>query len=101
MLSAVLPCGGARAAEGLASLSVIAPVMECAAVAQLDLSGATDAPVMIQSAAVVTAGAPAPYCAVQGTIAPANVVLITFWESRICSDEASRWCVPEAAPFTG
>ncbi len=95
-LSAILPCGGARAAEGLASLPAVAPVMECAAVAQLDLSGATDAAVTIQSAAVVTTGAPAPYCAVQGTIAPANTFVMRLptegWTQRYLQTGCGGLC---------
>lgn len=82
VLSAVLPCRGARAAEGLANLPAVAPVLNCAAVASMDLAGVTDAAVAIQSATVVAtgtstsgppgaSGAPAPYCDVKGTIAPA------------------------------
>ena len=95
-LSAVLPCGGARAAEGLASLPAVAPVMDCAAVARLDLTGATDAPVTIQSAAVVTTGAPAPYCAVQGTIAPANTFVMRLptqgWTQRYLQTGCGGLC---------
>ena len=88
-LMAILPCTDAKAQGGLANLPAILPVMGCADVAGLNLTGATDAPVTIQSATVVTpgasgaAGAPgssgapgastatAPYCDVRGTIAPA------------------------------
>ena len=50
--------------------------VDCAAVAQLGLNSAADVPVTIQSAAIVTAGAPAPCCAVQGTVVPANTFVM-------------------------
>lgn len=77
----LLPVGGAQASgtrpaaarvairpDGLADLPGVAPVMDCAAVANLDLTGVTDAPVTIQVATVSTGTAP--YCKVRGTIAP-------------------------------
>jgi hypothetical protein len=74
ILSVVLLLSGtARAQNGLANLPAIGPAMDCSAVAQLDLTGVTDAPVTIQSATVVTTGAAAPYCDVKGTIAPADL----------------------------
>lgn len=112
-LSAVLPCGGARAAEGLASLPAVAPIMECAAVAQLDLSGATDAPVTIQSATVVTTAAPAPYCAVEGAIAPANTLVMRLpmqgWTQRylqtgcggLCGSANINYTAARACPPVG
>ncbi len=57
---------------------------------------ATDAPVTIQSAAVVTAGAPAPYCAVQGTIAPANTFVMRLttqgWTQRYLQTGCGGLC---------
>ncbi|MBV8096468.1 MAG: tannase/feruloyl esterase family alpha/beta hydrolase [Acetobacteraceae bacterium] len=80
----LLPCGAAWAQGALADLPAVTPVMDCSAVANLDLTGATDGPVTIQSATLVPAGtpgpstggsspgtpAPAPYCDVKGTIGP-------------------------------
>ena len=48
--------GTTGAAAGLANLPAMLPVMDCAAVTQLDLTGVTDAPVTITSATIVTAG---------------------------------------------
>ncbi len=82
----------------------MAPVMDCAAVAQLDLSGATDAPVTIQSAAVVTAGAPAPYCAVQGTIALANTFVMRLptqgWTQRYLQTGCGGLCGSATINYT-
>jgi hypothetical protein len=64
--------GDGRTAGGLANLPAVRPVTDCAGVANLDLTGVTDAPVSIQSATLVTTGAPAPHCQVKGTIAPAD-----------------------------
>jgi Tannase and feruloyl esterase len=64
--------GDGRTAGGLANQPAVRPVTDCAGVANLDLTGVTDAPVSIQSATLVTTGAPAPYCQVKATIAPAD-----------------------------
>ena len=70
--------------------------MDCAAVAQLDLTGVTDAPVTIQSATVVTTGAPAPYCAVRGTIAPADTFVMRLptqgWTQRYVQTGCGGLC---------
>src|SRR4030095_8352597 len=69
---------GTASASGLAHLPAISPVMECATVTQLDLTGVTDAPVTLTSATIVPAGtgvspvSPAPYCLVGGTIYPSK-----------------------------
>jgi len=86
LLTLVLPYGTAQATPGLANLAPITPVMDCAAVMGLDLSNVTDAPVTIKSATVLTTGAPAPYCEVRGTIAPADTIVmrlpINGWTQR-------------------
>ncbi|MFA1551132.1 tannase/feruloyl esterase family alpha/beta hydrolase [Actinomadura chokoriensis] len=95
---AVLPAwapGGTAAAssrphaftpEGLADLPALKPRMDCADLVGLDLDGVTDAPVTITSATVSTANAPAPYCDVRGTIAPANTIVMRLpvdgWTQR-------------------
>ena len=96
-LVTVLPGSDANAAAaGLADLPAAAPVMDCAAVVNLDLTGATDAPVTIQSATVETAGAPAPYCAVRGTIAPANTFVMRLpvqgWTQRYLQTGCGGLC---------
>jgi hypothetical protein len=77
--------GKVAVAAGIAKLSPELPVMDCAAVMKLDLGTATDAPVTISSAKVVTTGA-APYCEVRGTIAPANTIVMRLptrgWTQR-------------------
>lgn len=104
LLAVLLPDGGARAAEGLAKLPAIAPVMDCAAVAELDLTGVTDAPVTIQSATVMTEGAPAPYCAVQGTIAPANTFVMRLptqgWTQRYLQTGCGGLCGTATINYT-
>ncbi|GAA0249265.1 tannase/feruloyl esterase family alpha/beta hydrolase [Actinomadura nitritigenes] len=73
-------------ADGLADLPAVRPVADCAGLAGLRLDGVTDAPVTITSATVSTAGAPAPYCDVRGTIAPADTIVMRLpvngWTQR-------------------
>lgn len=73
-------------ANGLADLSPLNPVMDCAGLTGLDLGRVTDAPVKITSATVTTAGAPAAYCDVRGTIAPADTIVmrlpVSGWTQR-------------------
>ncbi|GIF23542.1 feruloyl esterase [Actinoplanes tereljensis] len=72
-------------ADGLRDLAALSPVIDCSSVTGLDLSRATDAPVTITSATLVTTGA-APYCEVRGTIAPANTIVLRLptagWTQR-------------------
>jgi hypothetical protein len=66
---------------GLAEPPAVAPVLACGDVPGLDLAGVT-----LRSATVVSAGAPAPYCEVRGTIAPANTIVLRLpvdgWTQR-------------------
>ncbi|MEU4215822.1 tannase/feruloyl esterase family alpha/beta hydrolase [Actinoplanes sp. NPDC026623] len=109
-LTASAAAGGTPArttADGLAGLPAVAPVMACADVMGLDLGGVTDAPVTIRSAAVVTTGAPAPYCEVRGTIAPADTIVLRLpvngWTQRYVQTGCGGLCgsaninVPQAA----
>jgi feruloyl esterase len=57
------------AGSGLANPVPVAPVMDCAALAQVDIGAAIGAKVTIQSASVHEGKAP--YCEVRGVIAPA------------------------------
>jgi feruloyl esterase len=95
-LAVMLPGANARAAGALADFAAILPVMDCAAVARLDLSGVTDAKVTIQSASVATAGAPTPYCAVQGTIGPADIFVMRLpiqgWTQRYLQTGCGGLC---------
>ncbi len=81
---------------GLANLKSVLPVMDCAAVTQLDLTGVTDKPVTITSATVTNANAPAPYCAVTGTIAPADTFVmrmpINGWTQRYLQTGCGGLC---------
>jgi hypothetical protein len=58
-------------ASGLADLAPMAPVMSCADLAKVDLSGVVDKPIHITAAAEVTDAKPAPYCGVEGYVEPA------------------------------
>src|SRR5271165_2804424 len=76
-LIAVAPSGAANAASGLANLPALQPVMDCSAVANLNLNGIPGVTVTISSAAVIPAGTtaakykvPAEACDVKGIIGP-------------------------------
>jgi hypothetical protein len=83
-------------AGGLADLPAVTPVMACADVLGLDLHGVTDAPVTLRSATVMTAGAPAPYCEVRGTIAPADTIVVRLpvngWTQRYVQTGCGGLC---------
>ncbi len=87
--------GAAQAAKGPANFSKVLPVMNCADVAGLDLSGASDGSVSITSATVVTTGA-APYCEVRGTISPANTIVLRLptegWTQRYVQTGCGGLC---------
>jgi len=82
--------------NGLADLAAIPPVLACADVTGLDLSGVADAPVTIRSATVVSTGAPAPYCEVRGTIAPADTIVVRLpvngWTQRYVQTGCGGLC---------
>ncbi|GAA0447593.1 feruloyl esterase [Paractinoplanes deccanensis] len=101
LLSAVLVAASAFAATappsgGPADLRALTPRIDCAAVRGVDLSRATDAPVTIASATVVTAGTPAPYCEVRGTIAPADTFVVRLptegWTQRYVQTGCGGLC---------
>ncbi|GAA3549898.1 tannase/feruloyl esterase family alpha/beta hydrolase [Nonomuraea rosea] len=83
-------------AAGLANLPALPPVLDCAGLTGLDLGGVTDAPVTIRSASVVTTGAPAPYCEVRGTIAPADTIVVRLpvngWTQRYAQTGCGGLC---------
>ncbi len=85
----------AWAAAGLANLAPEMPVMDCAAVAKLEIADDNNAPVKINSATVVTSG-PAPYCEVRGTIAPANTIVVRLptqgWTQRYLQTGCGGLC---------
>ncbi|MFI7540290.1 tannase/feruloyl esterase family alpha/beta hydrolase [Actinoplanes sp. NPDC049599] len=82
---------GAAPPSGLADLPAVAPVLSCADVPGLRLDGVT-----ISSAAVVSTGAPAPYCEVRGTIAPANTIVLRLpvhgWTQRYVQTGCGGLC---------
>jgi feruloyl esterase len=86
------PLSGAWAAGGLADLPPVKPVMACG-----DLESAKLPPdVTIQSATVVTSDTAAPYCAVQGTIAPADIFTMRLpvdgWTQRYVQTGCGGLC---------
>ncbi|BCY12948.1 feruloyl esterase [Actinoplanes sp. L3-i22] len=94
-LTTLVP-GGATAAPRARELAPLLPVIDCAAVPGLDLTGVTDAPVTIKSATVTSANAPAPYCAVTGTIAPADTFVMRLpvngWTQRYLQTGCGGLC---------
>ena len=90
------PSQAASTSTGLANLRALKPVMSCAGAAQMDLHGVVDGAVTIQSATVVTDGAPAPYCAVKGTIAPADIFVMRLpvngWTQRYVQTGCGGLC---------
>lgn len=78
-----------------AKLATISPVMTCADVAGLDLSGVTDGSVSISSASVIT-GSGAAYCEVKGTISPANTFVVRLptqgWTQRYVQTGCGGLC---------
>jgi tannase/feruloyl esterase len=103
-LTVMLPGADAKAAGVLADFAPIMPVMDCAAVAKLDFAGITDAKVTIQSATVATSGAPTPYCAVQGTIAPADIFVMRLpiqgWTQRYLQTGCGGLCGQASINYT-
>jgi hypothetical protein len=83
-------------ASGLADLATVVPVMGCADVTGLKLDGVADAPVTLTAATVVSTGAPAPYCEVRGTIAPANTIVVRLpvngWTQRYVQTGCGGLC---------
>ncbi|HEX6360270.1 tannase/feruloyl esterase family alpha/beta hydrolase [Actinophytocola sp.] len=90
------PATAATTDGGLADLPAVTPVMQCADVTGLDLSRAAGTTVTISSATVVTTGAPAPYCEVRGTIAPANTIVVRLpvdgWTQRYVQTGCGGLC---------
>jgi hypothetical protein len=110
--TALLPTTGAAAApamqagvteEGLLDLPAKAPLMSCTDLAGLDLSAAAGATVTISSTRVVTEGAPAPYCEIQGTVAPANTILVRLpiegWTQRYVQTGCGGLCGSTSIKF--
>ncbi|WP_221383749.1 MULTISPECIES: tannase/feruloyl esterase family alpha/beta hydrolase [unclassified Arthrobacter] len=90
------PSGPAVTAQGLQDLPKLAPVMACSDVTGLDLSAAAGAPVSISSATAVTSGTTAPYCEVQGTVAPADTIVVRLplngWSQRYVQTGCGGLC---------
>lgn len=91
-----IAAGTTASTAGLAELPAVSPVMQCADVIGLDLSRAAGTTVTIRSATVVTTGAPAPYCEVRGTIAPANTIVVRLpvngWTQRYVQTGCGGLC---------
>jgi hypothetical protein len=89
-LSAAVPAA-ATTGNGLARLRTLTPVMSCADVTGLKLDGVT-----FSSATVVSTGAPAPYCDVRATIAPANTIVMRLpvngWTQRYVQTGCGGLC---------
>ena len=77
------------------NLPYLKPVMDCAAVVNLDFRNATDGKVTMTSAVVVGTGAQ-PYCSVTATIAPANTFVmhlpLTGWSQRYVQNGCGGEC---------
>ena len=92
---------------GAASLAVVKPVMACGDVLKLDLSYLREAPTKLNSATVVTDGAPAPYCLVSGYAAPGVAFQVRLptqtWTQRMVMNGCGGYCgdllsLPVGAP---
>jgi hypothetical protein len=98
-VSAPATAAPAATGGGLANLPAVTPVMRCADVTSLTISGVT-----LSSATVVTAGAPAPYCEVRGTIAPANTIVVRLpvngWTQRYVQTGCGGLCGNAAINYT-
>ncbi|MCP2322337.1 feruloyl esterase [Hamadaea flava] len=83
--------GRPATADGLADLPALSPVLACADVPGLDLTGVTDAPVTIRSATVVGGN-----CEVQGSIAPADTIVLRLpvngWTQRYVQTGCGGLC---------
>ncbi|GAA2684875.1 tannase/feruloyl esterase family alpha/beta hydrolase [Actinoplanes palleronii] len=94
--------GDARATAthgGLANLEAVLPVMSCADLTTVELSGVT-----VTSAVVTGANAPAPYCAVTGTIAPADTFVMRLptrgWTQRYLQTGCGGLCGSATINYT-
>ena len=89
-----VPASGSSSARPL-NLPVIAPVIDCAALASIDISAAVGAPTHIAAASVVNAK-PAPYCKVEGYVEPAikfEVHLpVSKWTQRLVQTGCGGLC---------
>lgn len=87
---------GASPASGLADLAAKAPVMSCADLARVDLSGVADKPIHVTEATEVADGKPAPYCRVLGYVEPAvrfEVRLpLRYWTQRYLQTGCGGLC---------
>ncbi|MEK8029238.1 tannase/feruloyl esterase family alpha/beta hydrolase [Ideonella sp. DXS29W] len=88
-------CAAPAQAAKIGRFDPVQPVMDCAAVPGLDLSGVTDGSVTVASATVVTTGV-APYCEVRGTISPANTFIVRLptqgWTQRYVQTGCGGLC---------
>nr|BFE60197.1 tannase/feruloyl esterase family alpha/beta hydrolase [Dactylosporangium thailandense] len=77
--------------QGLAALPAVQPVIPCADVLGLKISNVT-----LQSATIVTANTPAPYCEVRGSITPNNTIVVRMpvngWTQRYVQTGCGGLC---------
>ena len=94
-------------AASASPLSVVKPVMACGDLLKLDLSYVKEAPARLDSATVVTEGAPAPYCLVSGYVAPGVAFQVRLptetWTQRMVMNGCGGYCgdllsLPVGAP---
>ena len=88
-------------------LPIVKPVMACADLMKLDLGYLKEAPTKLDSATVVTEGAPAPYCLVSGYAAPSVAFQVRLptetWSQRMVMNGCGGYCgdllsLPVGAP---
>lgn len=96
MGAAAQPGPSQSEAPGIASLSVVTPVMQCEKLLQTDISSAVGAKTHITSAINVPTGTPAPYCKINGSIEPAiNFELrlpLQTWSQRFVQTGCGGLC---------
>jgi hypothetical protein len=96
-------CGLALCLLGLSSygagaslLPVVKPVMACADLLKLDFSYLKEAPTKLNSATVVSDGAPSPYCLVSGYAAPGVSFQLRLptehWTQRLLMNGCGGYC---------
>ena len=94
-------------AANASPLSVVKPIMACGDMLKLDLSYLKEAPAKLDSAAVVTEGASAPYCLVSGYVAPGVAFQVRLptetWTQRMVMNGCGGYCgdllsLPVGAP---
>jgi hypothetical protein len=77
-------------------LPTVKPIMACGNLMKLDLGYLKEAPFKLDSATVVTEGAPAPYCLVSGYAAPGVAFQVRLptetWSQRMVMNGCGGYC---------